>query len=160
MSVTYSMSPIIQSMRPALLATAVVASALIGVAGCNDAPAVDRDRAEAQLKVLGILYGKYVAANGGRAPASEKQLLAFLESKRPSWEKLVKSPAELLASPYDQQPLIVMYGDDFGAGAGGSMWVAHEKEGVDGRRTVVSARGAVEQIEQQQLGEYFPESKG
>lgn len=87
------------------------------------------------MKVLGILYGKYVSRSRGAAPASQEQFVEFLNTTRPSWEKIVSAADQLTNSPRDGQPLIMLYGDAYTKQRSSvAPYVAYEAEGVDGMR--------------------------
>ncbi len=135
-----------------------ISATFVGSVGCSSAePAVDPvDRAH--LKVLGILYGKFLSKNRGQAPANQDQFLDYLRAKRPSWEKIVNSAEQLMASPADGKPFVVLYGKAYSRQDSlGTSWMAYELEGVNGRHQIINIRGDVEKMDAQQLEQLFPE---
>lgn len=134
-------------------ASAVLAAFLGCGAATSTAPPEGRDR----LKVLGRLYGRFVAQQRGEAPANEAALLAFLESERASWEGFgLATPQELLASPRDGQPLRVIYrGATSAQSASGTPYACVEQTGVDGIRWAATLRGSVEELDDAQFQQLF-----
>ncbi|MEQ8209119.1 MAG: hypothetical protein RH917_04740 [Lacipirellulaceae bacterium] len=112
---------------------------------------------QAHLKVLGIMYGKFMSSSRGQAPKNEKELLAYLNANRPSWEKIVGSAEELLISPFNKKPFVIFYGDQFSKhNTDGSLWMAHEQAGDGGQQRAINIRGDVELLDAQQVQQMFP----
>jgi len=125
--------------------------------GCGEAEPVETRVEQAHLQVLGILYGKFLSKSRGQAPADEAEFLGYLNSKRPSWEKIVDSADQLLISPYNEQPLVILYGEQYERlNTNGSLWMAHEQAGAGAQQRVVNIRGDVEIMDTQQLQQLFP----
>ncbi len=111
---------------------------------------------EAHLKVLGILYGKFLGSTRGRAPKDQQQFVNYLNSKRPSWEKIVDSPQQLLTSPRDGKPFVVLYGEAYRRQPNSvTPWMAHEQEGLDGKQQVISIRGSVKEMDSAEVASLF-----
>jgi hypothetical protein len=129
----------------------------LAATGCGAPAAAPNSAAADQLKVLGILYGRFVAQNGGNRPANEGQLSKFLDQQRGSWEGFgLASAKEFLASPRDGQPLVVLYGAARGAASGPtSPYVARESAGVDGVRLAVDMRGGIESLAEADWRQHF-----
>lgn len=133
-----------------------VFASLIMILGCGtETPAVNA-KDQAQYKVLGILYGKFVSGTRGRAPSDQEQFLNYLSSKKPSWEKIVSSAEQLVVSPRDGKPLVVLYGEAY-ANQKSSVapWVAYEQEGIDGTHLAVNIRGTIEEMDSAKLKARF-----
>ncbi len=131
-----------------------------GAVGCGSAPTQTDRKDEVHMKVLGILYGKYLSQHRGQPPANEAQFVQYLSSTPASWEKIVETPEQLLTSPRDGKPLLVLYGQAYtGQNNREKFWMARESEGVDGQYQVLNIRGDVETMEAQTVNELFPESK-
>lgn len=140
---------------------------LILPAGCGEPEVTESRLDQAHLKVLGIMYGKFMSERRGQAPKNEEEFLGYLNANRPSWEKIVDSAEQLLASPYNQKPLVIFYGDQYTKrNTNGSLWMAYEQAGGGqagdeqakggGQQRVISIRGNVELVDSQQLQQMFP----
>ncbi len=138
----------------------IVAWIFSGVAiltGCGSPPADKPDEELLKLRIVGSLYGKYLANHAGTAPANESQLVAALERDPDSWKKVAATPQELLTSPRDGERLVIVYGAAVkDPPEGGFPWVAHEKTGVDGHVVIVNLRGSTELKEQPEVAKIFP----
>lgn len=135
-----------------------ISTTFVGSVGCSSAEPVVDPVDQAHLKVLGILYGKFLSKNRGRAPINQDQFLDYLSAKRPSWEKIVNSAEQLMTSPIDGKPLVVLYGKAYDRQDSlGTSWIAYESEGINGRHQVINIRGDVEKMDAQQLKQLFPE---
>lgn len=126
--------------------------------GCSSSSTADLSAERAHMKVLGILYGKFVSGSRGAAPNSEEQFIEYLSSTKPSWENLVNSPEKLLESPRDGKPLVMLYGNAYKKQPrSAAPWLAHEQEGVEGKKWAVNIRGMVEEMDSEQIKSLFPE---
>ncbi len=135
-----------------------IATTLPGTTGCDSVEPATTSVDQAHLKVLGILYGKFLSKNRGQAPLNRKQFVEYLNSKRLSWEKLANDAEQFLTSPFDGKPLIVLYGKSYHqVNRQGTFWMAYENEGVDGSHRVINIRGDVEKMDPQQIKQLFPE---
>jgi hypothetical protein len=130
-------------------------------AGCGSggAGAIGSKDDVSHLRVVGILYGRYMEAHGRAAPANEEQFIAFLQQEPGNWNKLAPTAKELLASPRDGQPLVVVYGrplkDDPEIGF---PLIAHEKTGVDGQLIAISSSGTIVPKSSEDIARLFPSS--
>ena len=132
--------------------TGLLALVAFSFGGCDASAPEVNPKTEAQFKVLGILYGKYMGNTRGKPPANAEQFLDFLKGKKPSWEKIVNSAEQLLVSPRDNEPLKVLYGEDVTKQRQtASPWIAYEQSGVDGMRQVVSVRGGLKLMDDAEL---------
>ncbi len=135
----------------------VITIVFVSSVGCSSSATAPNSDNEARLKVVGILYGKYLKQSRGNASADQKQLAMYLESERPNWEKLAESTEQLLISPRDGKPLVLLGGKELAQQRSeGAFWVAYESEGINGKRQVVSARGLVEEMDEQKIEQVFP----
>lgn len=129
--------------------------------GCSDPGRPNQAEESSSLKPLATFYGKFVNQHGGKAPGSEAEFKAFLkEPKNAESLRLEFQVADIDAmfvSPRDNQPYVVTYGTLAGPpGPGGAPVVAHEKTGVEGRRFVASALGAVEDVDEARFRAMVP----
>jgi hypothetical protein len=95
---------------------ALVGAFLVGIVGCGSddgaaVPNVDSD-AQTRLRVLANEYGEFMTANQGRVPKDEAEFRKFLEprSKTVGASFKIETVDELLSSPRDQQPLVIVTG--------------------------------------------------
>jgi hypothetical protein len=142
-------------------AVALVLFFAFAAAGCASGPADSGalDRETAHLKVVGLLYGRYMQAHGGAAPSDQDKFVAYIQREPENWNRLAPTAADLLTSPRDAQPLVILYGGAVEEPVdGGFPWIAHEKTGVAGRRLAVNARGNVELMTSQEIDQLFPSS--
>ena len=125
--------------------------------GCDSPASLNESQAEAQLRLLGMVYGKYISQNNGQAPANEEQFKEFLKAEQvPMKNQEANGVEALLRSPYDGQLLVVRYGELTGpVSPNGYAWIAHEQTGLDGIIKVISARGEVNEVSKQELEELF-----
>jgi hypothetical protein len=136
----------------------LIGAALSAGCGSGEEGGVVEKRDESQMRVVGILYGRYVQANGA-APTNEQKFAAFLQQEPTNWNKLAPTPEQLLTSPRDGQPLVVVYGRRLkDAPEFGFPVIAHEKTGVDGQQMVIAANGTVELKSADEVARLFPSS--
>ena len=123
---------------------------LVASAGCRDTPVEARPELN-RLKALGILYGKYSGAHGGRMPENENELLQYIRTSEGSILKQfgVDDPAKLLTSPRDGKPLVVAYGKGISTEA--NPMVAYESEAVNGTRLAVWSTGLVQELTEERF---------
>jgi hypothetical protein len=130
--------------------------------GCNNsvgASVSETDRQTAiALKLAGIAYGEYLAANRGAPPKDAAALRKHIESRLPDLQaNRVTSADDLLISPRDGQPFVVITGqrlappDDVEA-----PWVLYEATGAGGKRMVGSARGVVVELSPEEFVRQLP----
>jgi hypothetical protein len=125
--------------------------------GCDSAKPAGEDRDTAHLKVLGILYGQYLAEHGGKTPSSLEVFAGYLQREPANWQKLAESPQEFLSSAGEGKPIVVLFGNDVKPDEGGSVWVAYEAAGSGGSRRAVNAQGRVQLLNDQEFNQLFPE---
>lgn len=111
---------------------------LAGLAGCGSSVhVVPLTKAEKALSSILMAY-KEAHTKLGRAPKNADDLKPFL--------KEFGNPDELLVSPNDGQPFVVVWGADPTRGGPidyKGMWqiIAYEQKGAGGRRAVTDIRG-------------------
>ena len=131
--------------------------ALLLVAGCGAPakPAADPD--VTHMRALGILYGRFMANNGGAKPANQEAFAKYIEQEPANWNKLAPTSADFLTKGHEGQALTVRYGKDAQASPeDGRLWVAYETEPHDGKQLAVDAEGAAQLIDHQQFTKLFP----
>jgi hypothetical protein len=120
-----------------------LALAIASLAGCGGD--VGRAR-ESHIKKVTEVYTSYVAANQGRRPPNEAALKQY--AKRLGPERLqvmgIDDVDSIFVSPRDSQPYVIAYASMKVPGA----IIAHEKQGVDGKRLVATREGALQELEE------------
>lgn len=126
---------------------------LLAALGCSD----DALTSETALKMKGLAnaYLDHVVGAGG-SPKSEEAFKKHMRGLRASVQYDFKiDPANIDASfvsGRDNQPLVVIYGQDVGTISGKSRQVvAHEKTGKNGKRLVVFISTKVENLSAAEL---------
>jgi hypothetical protein len=122
--------------RPTLFGAALV---LLSPVGCGSAEpkVIPLTKSEDNLKFVALAY-KDAFTRLGRPPKNEVELKPFLKD--------FGDPDELLVSPNDGQPYVVVWGVDPNQGGPTQyqgMWpiIAYEQKGTGGKRAVTDIRG-------------------
>jgi hypothetical protein len=133
------------------------------VGGCGDRGRSNEAQEASPLKPIAKFYGDYFNQHQGRAPSGEAEFKAFLlepknaESLKSEFQ--ITDIDKLLISPRDNQPYVIYYGAmSKTTGPGGAPIVAYEKEGLDGKRFVASALGAVEECDEASFRKMVPDA--
>jgi hypothetical protein len=137
---------------------------LLGAAGCGGAGRSNTAEEASTLKPLAKFYGDYTNQHQGNAPPNEQVFKAFLQE--PQNANLLKiefnitEVDKILISPRDNKPYTVYYGAmSPNQGPGGAPVVAYEKVGVEGRRFVASALGAVVELDETAFRRMIPDPR-
>jgi len=140
-----------------LKASVCLAICIVLAMGCNSQSTQIGTHSTKQLRLLGTLYGQYMAQHNGRAPANEKQFREFvLANQTRSGKEVTEAVDALLHSPTDGQPLRICYGELTGqVSPNGYPWIAHEQTGVNGMIKIISARGELDEVNKEELVELF-----
>jgi hypothetical protein len=119
--------------------------------GCGSNSQTGNSEAEQKLRVLGVLYGKYLGMHNGEPPKDEQEFRKFLNDNLATTIKQMglNKIDEILLSPRDNSPLIVTYGSDDRESL--DRVIAYEEKGVDGTRAIVTARGSVEFLQENEF---------
>jgi hypothetical protein len=138
-----------------LAAALVVAAATCS--GCGGATAGSDDQSRAAMKLLGIEYGRYLAAHGS-PPKDEAAWRAYLESRMSDLSAYgVKSVDDLLGKGRDGQPIQVIYGATVTAPHQTEYpWAAYEQTGVGGQRLAVNVRGGLQELAPDEFSKQVP----
>ncbi|MEY4180106.1 MAG: hypothetical protein RLY70_3680 [Planctomycetota bacterium] len=125
--------PIYRRFSSLSLATILaMALAVAAVAGCGDAPRVQKGTGE-KLEQFSAVY-RAATEKLRRPPANAEELKPFLSPGQ--------SLESLLNSPNDNQPHVVIWGADVRAGMElKPLVIAYEKDGSGGNRFVMTAMG-------------------
>jgi hypothetical protein len=115
-----------------------VALIVLGLAGCGHKPPPEPAKGSAQANLEAILNSYRKASNElKRPPKSLDEFKSYL--------KQYGDPEQLLISPRDGQPFVLVLGTDIWEEPSPTnpLIIAYEKEGKDGRRFAVMPMGAV-----------------
>ncbi|MCU0877742.1 MAG: hypothetical protein MUF06_08175 [Pirellulaceae bacterium] len=129
-------------------------------AGCGNPEKVAQE--SSNLKPLVVLYGQFIGQHRGKPPADEAEFKAFVQKVDPERLKSfqVTDVDSMFISSRDNQPYVVRYGKLEGpAGPAGQPVVAYEQTGVDGKRYVASAIGAIEEVDEETFRKMVPDAK-
>ncbi len=131
-----------------------------GVSGCGGS-AESREREQSNIKPLAVLYGQFLSTNRGQPPATEQQFKDYVKSRGPDLSDSygVASVDELFVSSRDGKPYVIRSGAEAQQGEpgpDGSRVVIYEAEGVDGKRYVATAMGAVEEVDEARFKQLVP----
>jgi hypothetical protein len=144
------------------VAIALAGSACLLLAGCGGNAGGNSAEANRQtaiaLKLAGIAYGQYLASHGGAPPQDVAAFRKYVESKLGELQANgVTSAEDLLVSPRDGQPLIVVCGKRLTPpDQPDAPWAVYEATGVDGKRMIASARGAVVELSPEEFAQQAP----
>jgi hypothetical protein len=139
--------------NPIRIPSTVVLLVLFLSGGCSGPGRSNQAEESSSLKPLATFYGKFVNQHRGNPPGSEAEFKAFLKEPKNAeslrLEFQVADVDAMFVSPRDHQPYAVIYGSlPRLPGPGGAPVVAHEKTGIEGKRFVASALGAVEEVDE------------
>ncbi len=127
--------------------------------GCNATQETSgRAASEAPLRFLGRLLIGYSRDHRGANPGSNDEFLEYLEENRSQWtDDASASAADLLVSPYDGKPMVIVPKNQTGpAGPTGYKIIAFESEGSGTKRWTINERGGIVELENQELSQLFP----
>lgn len=128
---------------------ALVASATwLGCGGGVSPTGGDADfQTRRRMGTVASFYGDFITANGA-PPKDEAAFRAFLDERSAGLKRMnISSVDELLTSPRDGQPLVIVYGKKHApADSPGTPWAAVEQTGVDGKRMAAQVRGSVDEL--------------
>jgi hypothetical protein len=120
-----------------------------------DAVTPDGTVTQTRLTSLAEVYALHATLRK-RAPASFEELRAFAASLTPQHGGPITLSEDRLTSLRDGRPLVVRYGLSLAGAAPGTV-VAHEQDGVNGRRFVVFAgAGRLEEVDEARFRELVP----
>jgi hypothetical protein len=130
---------------------ALVSTSLVAVVGCgNDGTSVGNVDSDARtlLRLLANEYGEFMNAHDGRIPRDEAEFRKFLAPRTNTVAAGIQfgTIEELLSSPRDKQPLVIVTGTRREpSDAPGVPWAFRERVGVDGQIFAAGVRyGPVE----------------
>src|SRR5262245_28912503 len=130
------------------LFAAVVAG--LGAAGCAGKRGPEENQAAAHLRKIALAYDEviYLKRRPPRGP----------EDLRPVLQEICKpdDPDVLLRSPNDGEPYEIVWGINLGRQTDGSVLLAYEKKGADGRRYAINVARVVTHLTDAEIGKASP----
>lgn len=126
--------------------------------GCGGAPVDAAGRAEAVLTEVVRAYAAHVRSNRYQPPATEAEFKAALLKSGDGILKRagVRNVDQLLISPRDSQPFVIVYGKDARRLLERGV-VAYERTGVSGHKLVGFDLGYVEDVDEQAFKRLLPD---
>jgi hypothetical protein len=124
-------------------------------AGCGGGQSQSEETEQSHIKVLAIMYGKFMRPNRGQPPANEKAFREYVEAQDNRLVKKIGGVDQMFISERDQKPYVVFYGKDAQKANG---VVAYEQEGVGGKRFVADEL-VVEELDEEQFRKRVPGAK-
>ena len=124
------------------------------LAGCSRASSNQGNMNRGPLRLVGIEYGKFEAANR-RVPRDRQEFEKFLRGRLDRLAGYgVHSVDDLLVSPRDGQPLIIVCGNAKSRSER-THWAACEKTGVGGQRMAGDSLGGTSEISEEEFQSVF-----
>ena len=152
-------------MQVSICVQRAIAFVVLGVAvGCGGKGRPNQAQEESPLKPIAKFYGEYISQHKGQPPAGEAEFKAFLKeakvADRLKQEFKVTDIDKLLISPRDNKPFVIYYGArSKNIGPGGAPLVGYEQAGLEGKRFVASALGAVAEVDETEFRKMAPDAK-
>jgi hypothetical protein len=143
--------------RSAVVVALVGGWTLIGCGGQLSPTGGDADfQARRSMSTLASFYGDYVSAHGA-PPKDEASFRAFLDERAAGIKRIgFESIDQLLTSPRDGEPLVVIYGTvKAPADSPNTPWAAYERTGVEGKRMAARVRGDVVELTDAEIEKEF-----
>ncbi len=124
--------------------------------GCGTKTA-SKPQQESHLKPLALMFGQYTGQHRGQAPSDEAVFKQFVRSNTAFLSNFKVDGENVFVSERDGKPYVILYGPPKGPpGLAGAPVVAHEQEGIDGRRFVANSLGAVQEVDETRFRELVP----
>jgi hypothetical protein len=121
-------------------------AATLGCGGVSPTGGGDDFQTRRMLGLVATFYGDFLSERGA-PPKDEADFRAFLQERSKRLERMSLSADELLTSPRDGQPFVIVYGKRVAPpDSPNTPWAAYEKEGVDGKRLAAQVRGQIVEL--------------
>jgi hypothetical protein len=131
------------------MAVALTTSAFtLGCGGGVSPTGGDADfQARRRLSTVASFYGDYLGAFGA-PPKDQAAFRTFLDEREAGIKRMgVSGVDELLTSPRDSQPIVVIYGKKVAPpDSPNTPWACYEQTGVDGKQMAAQVRGEVKEL--------------
>ena len=109
------------------------------LSGCSKKEEVQENKAADHLRKIALAFE--MAQYSGKAPKSADVIKPFLKELSPN-----EDPDDILRSPNDGEPYVVMWGVNLERQTDFNAIFAHEKKGTDGKRYVINVTRIVLQM--------------
>ncbi len=142
------------------LRSLLVYTSLIVVFGCSSQEAGTGAAADtSRIKELTTLYTSFMNRNAGRPPATESEFKQYVaERGEPLFKSAgVSTAAELFVSPRDNEPYVILYGNEAAKLISRGI-VVHERTGVGVRRLIGYRIGSIEELDEAEFRKLVPAS--
>ncbi len=137
----------------------VVGLALPGCGNSKVQPDGNERTARVILRILADEYGEYLATHGGQPPKDAAAMRNFIESRMATLtaDFNVQSASDLLKSPRDGEPLVIVCGKRIAPPESPETpWAAYERTGVDGKRLASGVRYGPVELSPEEFSQQIP----
>lgn len=136
-------------------------SVFVSFPGCGGGTATtdaNDDLTSTLLTLVSMEYGAYLADHNGTPPPTADAFRSFVAGRADALASYnVTSAEELLTSPRDGQPFVIVCGKKLSPPDSPSTpWAAFEKVGVGGKHMAVAHRGALVTLTDAELAQQIP----
>ena len=133
-------------------AAALLMAAALGCGGgVSPTGGGDEFQTRRMLGLVATFYGDFLGERGA-PPKDEADFRAFLQERSQRLENMSLSIDELLTSPRDGQPFVLVYGKRIAPpDSPNTPWAAYEKEGIDGKRLAAQVRGQIVELTSEEI---------
>jgi hypothetical protein len=138
----------------------LVCASFMVVFGCGSREVGTGAEADpSRINEIATLYTSYMNRHAGRPPATESEFKQYVaERGEPLFKAAGVSTAdELFVSPRDNQPYVILYGNEAAKLISRGI-VVHERTGVGGRRLIGYRIGSVEELDDAEFRKLVPAS--
>lgn len=139
--------------------TAVCVACIVATLGCSSGDPLTSGSTDRQTRVIMNLlsqyYGEYLQSHSGKPPKDANAFREYVESRSEEFQRYnIQELDQLLISPRDQQPFVIVTGKRVvPSHSPGMPWAAYEQTGLDGVVMAVQVRGGVHDLSAEELGE-------
>ncbi len=106
---------------------------------------------ETRLRRLATFFGRYVAAHQGQSPSGPDELKNFVKTAKLDEQLNVSDVEEVFVSPRDEKPFVVRYKTPMTVAGTHVPVLAHEEDGLNGKRFLAYANTKVEELDQRRF---------
>jgi hypothetical protein len=148
-----------RSMRAGISWSVLVSMLLSGCGHGKATPDATDRTARVILRILADEYGEYLATHGGQPPKDAAVMRKFIESRMATLTADFNLPSadELLKSPRDGQPLVIVCGKKITPPESPETpWAAYEQTGVDGKRLASGVRYGPVELSPEEFSQQIP----
>lgn len=128
----------------------LVSPLALSAVGCSNVSQVALERETSNIKLIAVVYGKYLRKNRGRPPVTREAFREFLSQNCEAFD--AGTADEILVSERDNEPYKILCAKKLPQ-TSSNVYVACENTGVNGLRFAATSLGSVEEVEADKLGD-------